>query len=339
MAPLRTLLVGFGRIAAKLAADPLMKRWFPFATHLQYLLSSKDYELVGIVESSADARADAQRTCPWIPVAPTAGDLADLRPDVLVLAIPPNGRLEALTKLPTVRGLMLEKPIGPPSIRNPVLALCAERRIAAQVHYWRRGDPAMQSLAGSRLTERLGRPQAVFGIYGGGLHNNGSHLIDLIRMLLGPIIGVRATSSFVQLDHPSLIGDGSVNFVLELASSTQVAVQALDFRHYREVGLDIWGESGRLSIMQEGLYVANYPITDHRGLMDVREVASDQPVLLPIGSADATPNLYRNLAYAMNEGGQLISPLASALATERAIDTLMESAEAGTRVACAEPVG
>jgi predicted dehydrogenase len=231
---------------------------------------------------------------------------------------------------------MLEKPLGPPSIRDPLLALCADRKIATQVHYWRRGDPAMQSLAGPKLTERIGRVQAAFGLYGGGLRNNGSHLIDLVRMLLGPVSGVRATTGFAAIPHAALSGDGSLNFVLELSSS-QVAVQALDFRHYREVGLDIWGETGRLAIMQEGLNVTSYPVAENRGLENAREIATDRPVLLPAGSADAMPNLYGNLARAMNNGEPLISPPASAVVTERVIDALMESAKTGARVAVTEP--
>jgi predicted dehydrogenase len=338
MAPLRTVMIGFGRVAAGFEADPLMARWFPCASHLQCLASNPDFQLVGIADSLAPAREAARQSCPRIPVVATADELAELRPDVLVLAIPPKGRVQALAQLPSVRGLMLEKPLGPPSVRDPLFALCAERELATQVHYWRRGDPAMQALAGSRLKKVLGRAQAIFGLYGGGLYNNGSHLIDLVRMLLGPIRTVQATSSFIELERPALYGDGRINFVLELSSSAQVAVQALDFRCYREVSLDIWGEVGRLAIMQEGLFIASYPLKAHRGLTDAKEIASDEPMLLPIGSADATPKLYRNLACAINQRTALISPLTSAVATECVIDSLMDSAATGALVSVMEPV-
>mgnify|MGYP001412936739 CR=1 FL=1 len=53
------------------------------------------------------------------------------------------------------------------------------------VNYWRRADRLFQALAAGGLTEHVGSPQAVFGLYGNGLVNNGGHLIDFLRMLLG----------------------------------------------------------------------------------------------------------------------------------------------------------
>ena len=335
---LRTVMIGFGRAAAGLAEDSLMRRWFPCASHLQCIRSSPQYELVGIVDISEAAREAARRSCPGIAVAATAQELAQLTPDVLVLAIPPNDRVEAIAQLPSIRGLMLEKPLGPPEVRDSLIALCKERGLRTQVHYWRRGDPAMQALAAGTIATLVGRPQAIFGLYGGGLRNNGSHLIDLVRMLFGPIQAVRTTSSFFALERPALRGDGQINFVLELSASTQVAVQALDFDYYREVSLDVWGESGRLAIRQEGLSITSYPVKDHRGLINAKEIACDDPNILPIGSADAAPRLYANLACAISDEAALLSPLSSAIATECVLDILTSSAPTGALIRVMEPV-
>jgi hypothetical protein len=157
-------------------------------------------------------------------------------------------------------------------------------------------------------------------------------------MLFGPIRAVRATSSFVRLERPALHGDGQINFVIEFSAATQVAVQALNFDYYREVSLDVWGETGRLAIMQEGLSITSYPLKDHRGLTNAKEIACDDPRALPIGSADAAPKLYANLASALSGGTALLSPLSSAIATECVLDSLSSSSATGALIRVMEPV-
>jgi len=322
-----TVLIGFGRVAASLAGDARMMRWFPKATHLQCLADHPKLELVGIADRSEEARAAARQMCPAAKVTAEARDLAKLSPSVAVLAIPPAGRLAALAALPSVRAVVLEKPLGAAEARLPMAALCREKAIVAQVNYWRRGDPALRALAGGR--HGLGRPQAAFALYGNGLRNNGSHMIDLIRMLIGENAAVRATSAYVTDPRFPLAGDGALSFVLELANGMQASVQPLDFQHYRENALDIWGERGRLAIEQEGLLIRRFPRRPHRGLGDAEEIACDAAEEIPIRAGEAMPALYDNLAEALERAVPLLSPLSSALETERVLDALIASASAG----------
>ena len=322
-----TVLIGFGRIAASLGRDARMARWFPKATHLQCLADHPRLKLVGIADRSEEARAAARRLCPAVKVAADAAELADFAPTAAVLAIPPEGRVAVLTALPSLQAVFVEKPLGATAARSPLVALCRERGIAVQVNYWRRGDPALRSLAGGM--HGLGRPQAAFGLYGNGLRNNGSHMIDLIRMLLGECAAVRATSDFAPEASFPLAGDGALSFVLQLAGGAQAAMQPVDFRHYRENALDIWGEQGRLAIQQEGLLIRRFPRRGHRGLEDAAEIACDAPEMLPIRADESMPALYGNLADALERGAPLLSPLESALETERVLDALLDSAAAG----------
>lgn len=331
----RAVLIGFGRVAASLGGDARMARWFAKASHLQCLADDPHFELVGIAERSAEARAAARQACSGIRIAADATELAELEPELAVLAIPPEGRHDAILALPSVMGVMLEKPLGAAPVRAPVAALCRERRILAQVNYWRRGDPAMRALV--RKRQEFGRVQAAFGLYGNGLRNNGSHLVDLIRMLLGEIAAVRAISPFAPSPDFPLAGDGELAFALELAEGGLVSVQPLDFRHYREVALDVWGTRGRLAIAQEGLSIQSFPLAENRGLENECEIASDNPTKLPVRAGEAMPELYENLYYALEGEQPLMSSLSSAMATERVLDALLESASAnGPRIVLLE---
>jgi predicted dehydrogenase len=266
---MRTVIIGFGKSAH---VDAKMKRWFPKGAH--HLNMDPPFELVGV---------------------------ADLEPEVAVLAIPPEGRAEVLAALPSVRAVMLEKPLGPPSVREPLLELIEKRKIVTQVAYWRRGDPTLRALPD------IGRPQAAFGLYGGGLRNNGSHLIDMVRMLMGEVHSAHLTSG--------------VSFTLDIMMGAPVSIHTLDFRHYREVSLDIWGERGRIAIENEGLSIYHFPRGPHRGLEDAHEI--DSACWSPdVGVGEALPNLYSNLYRALTDGEPLLSPLSSAVKTELVLDQL-----------------
>ena len=300
---MRTVIVGFGKSAH---VDAKMKRWFPKGAH--HLNMDPPFELVGIADRSPDARFASWEHSRCDVVA-EAAHLARLDPEVAVLAIPPDGRAEVLAALPSVRAVMLEKPLGPPSVREPLLEIIEKRKIVTQVAYWRRGDPTLRALPD------IGRPQAAFGLYGGGLRNNGSHLVDMVRMLLGEISAV----------HPVVWQWGEKpptrrnSFTLGVPGA-QVSIHELDFQHYREVSLDIWGERGRTAIENEGIAISHFPRGPHRGLEDAHELTGAWQATCRVG--EALPALYANLARAITDGEPLLSPLSSAIATEKVLDQL-----------------
>lgn len=296
---MKTVIVGFGKSAH---IDAKMRRWFPKGAH--HLNMDETFQLVGIADRDAKAQLAAEALelpgQPAFEITAQAADLAHHEPEVAVLAIPPEGRAEVLAALPSVRAVMLEKPLGPPSVREPLLNLIEKRGIVTQVAYWRRGDPTLCALPD------IGPAQAAFGLYGGGLRNNGSHLVDMVRMLLGEILDVQATSGCA--------------FTLTV-SGAQVSVHEINFAHYREVSLDIWGEGGRIAIENEGLSIYHFPRTEHRGLENAYEIdaacwQSD------VGAGEALPALYANLARHLTHGEPLLSPLSNAIATELVLDRL-----------------
>lgn len=280
---MRTVIVGFGKSAH---VDAKMRRFFPKGAH--HLNMDPPFELVGVADRNVRVFENAAEVRWGHMLTTEVADLARLEPEVAVLAIPPEGRAEVLAALPSVRAIMLEKPLGPPSVREPLLELIEKRKIVTQVNYWRRGDPTLRALPD------IGRPQAAFGLYGGGLRNNGSHLVDLYRMLVGEIDG----------------------------TSSGLHIHGLDYRHYREVSLDIWGERGRIAIENEGLLIRHYARQYHRGLEGAAEIDCECPSLLPCRVGEALPALYANLARGITDGEELLSPLSSALKTEEVLDKL-----------------
>ncbi len=328
---LRTIIVGFGQIADGLRHDAKMAKYFTYATHAQVLSEHPAFDWLGAVDPSEQAQRAAREN--WnIPY--VAGDLAsvarEVKPEIAIIAAPPGERAEIVQQLPTLKAVLVEKPLGVGGEEGQAfIKFCREKNVQVQVNFWRRGDDLFRQLAGGGLNDAIGKPQAAFATYGNGLFNNGGHMVDFIRMLLGEVATVQA------LDQPRLaIGapladDQSVSFALGMANRAMVTVQPLDFSHYREIGLDIWGDKGRLALFQESLSISRFPLVDNRGLENEKEIASDAPETLQPSVGKALYNLYDNLADTIAGTDTLWSPGEQALETEIILDAVLGSASGG----------
>lgn len=328
--PLRTVVVGYGKIADVLGNDERMRRYFPWISHAQVLSDHPAFDWRAVVDPSEEALERARRRG----VPHLARDVTGLPPgfeaDVAVMTAPPAARTRAVEALPGLRAVLVEKPLG---VREgeaeAFLDLCARRRVLVQVNLWRRGVDGYRALGEGGLRSLIGAPQAAFALYGNGLWNNASHLVDFVRLLLGEVVAVQAAGAAGTLPEAPIPGDVQLPFTLALADGLRVMVQPLEFRHYREIALDVWGERGRLAFMQEGFLTLSYPLAPNRTLDGAVEVASDraQPLDIPIGRAFRS--LYDNLVAALDGSAALVSPGAEALATEKVLGAVLESAGAG----------
>ncbi|MEK6744855.1 MAG: Gfo/Idh/MocA family oxidoreductase [Nitrospirota bacterium] len=328
---LRTIVIGFGKIGAGYADDPLMAKYYPYASHAQVLAQHPDYAWDAVVDLSDDALAVA-RTKWNIPI--TCRSIEELpkgfAPDVAVLATPPDSRIGLLEQLPSVRAVLAEKPLGSTlDASRRFLDWCEGKGIIVQVNYWRRADEQFRRFAEGGLEEQVGRPQVIFGLYGGGLLNNGSHIVDLIRMLCGEATSARALPGFPPYPAGPIPGDKNVAFSMLLQQGGTAMVHPLRFEHYRENGIDIWGDRGRLSILVSGLGISRYPVLQNRAMQDQREVASDQPERVASTVGTALYRMYDNLAAALRSGQKLWSPGESALRTAETVQAIIDSSSGG----------
>ncbi|MBG0776946.1 MAG: Gfo/Idh/MocA family oxidoreductase [Desulfovibrionaceae bacterium] len=334
-APLRTILVGFGQIAAGLAQDARMAAYFPYATHAQALRDHPGFDWAAVADPRPEALEQARRAWNVPEAVADLGALADPRAfEVAVLATPPGARIAALERLPGLRAVFVEKPLGQDVAEaERFLALCRERSILVQVNYWRRGDENFRALADGGLAKRIGRPRACFGLYGNGLKNNGSHLIDFVAMLLGEVAEAAPFCPDSAFAEGPIPGDLNVPFTLRLADGPPVAVQPVRFADYREVGLDIWAERGRMTLYQESLRLCTYPRVENRGLEREYEIATDRPECVEPTCGQALLRMYGNLFDAVRAGAALWSTGDRALHTQRLVQSVLLAAARPTEAA------
>lgn len=310
------------------ADDPVMARYFAYASHAQVLSDHPMFSWQAVVDPSEQALRLAREK--WaVPLC--VGSVDELprhfRPDVAVIATPPKGRKELTSRLESVKAFLVEKPLGTSLTESAEFVEdCFNRKVHLQVNFWRRGDELFQKFASTGLRDYVGRPQAVFGLYGNGLMNNGSHMIDFVRMLLGEVRSFGVVSPHRAFEEGPLPGDINTAFQLEMEGGTQVFFQPISFEPYREVGLEVWGHNGRLSILQEGLGIYLYPRERNRAISDEWEIASDKPKTLVATCGSALYRLYGNLGDALSKGTPLWSSGPQALKAEEIVHALIEKA-------------
>lgn len=313
--PYRTALIGLGKMGMANAGNARLSGFYTYSSHIEALRDHPDFDCSAFYDRD---EGNPNRNFSSI------ADMARLYdPEILVLATPPQGRLDTIKEFSNLKAVIIEKPVASNyADAKEIVEYCDRNNILLQVNYWRRFDKAVIDLK-AEITKTQERPQVIFMTYGNGLRNNAVHLIDQVRYLFGDIAHAAPLSPPQTHDYFPIAGDVDLDFSLVLASGGRVYAHALDFQKYREVGMDIWGQSSRIEFIQGGLVMRRSPVSVHRALETEREITSDQAVLFQTGAGHALYGLYENLALALTGQACLLSDGRSALENERILDRIL----------------
>jgi predicted dehydrogenase len=320
----KTVLCGFGSVAAGIAKDKRMSRFIKYQTHAQVLNDHLEFDWLAVVDPDPEARRIARDewNIPVVVNSPKAV-LEYFEPDVAILATGPGPRADILRDLPSVRAIIVEKPLGYTFEKASAFAkLCKECEIICQVNLFRRTDKTYHGLVSGNMHESIGETQAATVLYGNGLLNNGVHMIDLVRMLLGEIMSVRALGTAEVARNQTIKDDIDVPCALTLNNGAIVTMHPIDFSYYRDVMIDVWGTRGRLEIYQEGLFLRLSQLKEHRALEETYEIDIDNPINLESYCGSAYYELYDDLAKSLRGEKQHGSPLENALQAEKVVEAI-----------------
>jgi predicted dehydrogenase len=324
----KTAIIGFGKIGAEYADDPVMSKHYPVATHAQALDRHPIFDWCAVVDPRRESLALAQERWGVRTACYSVDDLARQEAiEVAVLATPPDARMDSIEKLTNLKAVIVEKPLGSSLVEaTAFMDACRQRNILVQVNYWRRFDATFRKLAKDDMHKFVGQPQVVSGVYGNGLRNNGSHMVDFCRMQFGEVAMAMACGKPVRYRQAPIAGDIDVAFQLLMESGLRVVFQPVDFAEYRENSLDVWGTTGRLQIVQEGLRLLHAVRAPNRAMSEEREIASDSATESATTVGYALAQLYDHMAQMLVNGAPPLSSLESALLTEKIIERIFTSA-------------
>jgi len=146
------------------------------------------------------------------------------------------------------RLVVCEKPVTPSltETRHWVERYEAEG-VALLVNHTRRWAPDVVRLARALAEGARGRLRSVSGTYSKGLLNNGSHMLDLLRMLCGDLAVVAAGEPRSDF----FAHDPSVPFLLRSGAGVPIAVNVADAADYSIFELQLVTSDG-VTAMEEG---------------------------------------------------------------------------------------
>ena len=321
----RTAIFGFGKIAYGYGDDKKYIKEYPIPTHFEAIKKIQNLDLDTVIDADENALKNANEAG----VKNLFNDIRDVNDidqiEFLTLSCPPHiNKLNVIKAFPSLKGLVLEKPVTDNVCDSKeILEYIRKANIKTQVCYLRRFDDFAVSLQSGGLNKLIGKPQMAQIVYGNGLRNNGSHMLDLCMMLLGDFTkNIRSLNT--NIDTCVLDNDLNITCLLKTKSGINISMTPIDFKNYRENSLDIWGKKGRIVINQEGSYFSHWKSTSSRFGDIYKEINWSEPYYsgkTKIGNA--IEKLYLNLIESIKNNKNPISSLDSSIKTEELINKII----------------
>lgn len=191
MSRVRALIVGCGNIAGRFDTAKEDSVESPL-THAGAYSRDGRFEIAGCVEPDDDRRQAFMKD--W-GIALGFRSIDEVREsamkfDVISICTPTQCHAHDLqvSLLLKPKLIFCEKPVTNSAMQTERLVReFLESKIPLAVNYTRRWDQSVSELRDGIQQGRWGRLRSVVGYYNKGLLNNGSHMLDLLHLLLGPL--------------------------------------------------------------------------------------------------------------------------------------------------------
>lgn len=325
MSPLNVLIVGCGNIAGGFDQGRPSNS-LPY-THAGAYVRDDRFVVTACVEPD-DRRREEFMSAWQVPVGfRTVDELldVDMRFDVVSICSPTSCHahdLEVALRLKP-KLIFCEKPITASLADTERLVVeCSKANIKLAVSYTRRWDPDILKLRDDMSMGLWGQLRSVVGLYNKGILNNGSHMLDLLHLLVGPMKIIKV-GKHVQDFFPN---DPTVPVWLESDQGVPVHLVCAHAEDYAAFELQLVFSLGVLTMEEGGLFWRERRVVDSDAFKGYRKLDEGirRPGKYPQAMLHAVDNIYR----AIKQGAPLASSGQSALAAQRACEEIKQQAYA-----------
>lgn len=220
----------------------------------------------------------------------------------------------------SVKGVVLEKPVAPTANESAeIVTLVEESGVTVAVNYGRRYASGYRTMAEALRRGRYGDVQHVQAVYTKGIVNNGSHVLDLLRLLFGEPSGFTVLS----VADPAA-EDPDVGFRVVYEGRFDAWVACADASRYNVFDMDVLGTRGRVRVTDLGHRLEHYTVKDTQEAYGFRQLAIE-PDVRDTGLDGATEHAIQDVLDARMEGR---SPLCTLRDAGLALSMALEIADA-----------
>jgi predicted dehydrogenase len=252
--------------------------------HAPFIVAAEGCRLVGVVARAPATIEKVRADLPDVPVYPSlAAMIAAGGLDAVTITTPPETRrVLVLEAISAGLHVIADKPFAPDAEGGRLLERAAKAAgVALGVYQNRRYDADLQTLAKVIRDGRLGRiwriesrmdqdsPQTLeHGPAGGLLRDLGSHLVDQMVYLLGPVASVDAQLDFVEL--PKGLTDASFSITLRHRNGSHSHLSASKLNHVDVRELRAYGDKGAYiasstDVQAQAIFADKRPVDDPTG--------------------------------------------------------------------------
>lgn len=310
----KVLIIGCGAIAGGYDAERSPADW-PLS-HAGAIARSDDFELITCVDPDEAARkAFAER---WnVPVAVASLDNLEAdegQYDLIVIASPTQchaAHLDgALATKP--RAVFCEKPVaGDLNGANRIAEQFGSSDTLLAVNYTRRWAPDLVEFATQIEAGSWGALVAAAGTYTKGIVHNGTHMIDLLHMLVGDL----ELHSVGPARPDFWADDPTASAILATKNGAPVHLVAGDANAHTQFELVLGFERGEIAMRDGGLRIETRRVADSDIVVGHRQLGV--PDSIPGRYPEAMSRAYANIAGALHGDVPLASTSENALKAQR----------------------
>jgi predicted dehydrogenase len=323
LSQLRVLIVGCGNIAGSFDKERSPDD-FPY-THAGAYARDGRFSITVCVEPDEQRRHEFMTT--WgVPVGFSSIDEipdSGCQFDVISICSPTTCHAHDLEIALQLKPKLIfcEKPVTTSLAQTERLVeVCRSNNILLVVNYSRRFDPDVAKLKSEIQEGRRGQLRSVVGIYNKGILNNGSHMMDLLNLLVGPMEIVKVGKPV----YDFFPADPTVPVWLEGPGELPVYLVCGHAADYAIFELQLIFSLGVLTMEEGGMFWRERDASDsdmfkgYRLLDEGVRRAGEYPRTM----IQAVDNIYR----AIEQGELLASTGESALAAQRICEQISQQA-------------
>ena len=320
--------------------------------HAPFIEAADGVELMGVVARSERTQAAVREDLPDASIHGSLTEMLHSGVDAVTITTPPQTREQlVLEALEAGVHVVADKPFAPTAEAGQAMVDAAERAgVVLSVFHNRRFDADIRTVHSMLDSGRLGRIQRVHsrfdldqpdqleaGPEGGLLRDLGTHLVDQMMWLLGPVTAVSAQLDDVEL--PEGRTDASFALSLRHRSGPVSYVSSTKLNHLQERELLVYGTGGSYiarstDVQADAIFAGHRPATDkaawgyeapeHWGVLRTEDGEQKVP-----SEQGAYFEFYEQFARACEGIGPAPSPGAEGVAVLAVLDAARRSARSG----------
>ncbi len=278
--PYNVLIIGAGKIGA-LFDDPESS---DILTHAHAFSEHKKFNLLGFVDTDINKSINAAKRWNCNYFCSIEKVFANNRIDIVCVAVPDEYHYEVLKRISTFspKFVFAEKPLTKTleETKN-IIAIYKQKKIPILVNYTRRFVPELIALKEALDNKMFGGFVGGVGYYGKGILHNGSHMVDLLRYLIGEITEVESLS--YNFDFYS--DDPSVSSILTFNNNSKFFMKDVDCSLYSVFELDLLFEKKRVRIIDLGFKIEIYEVYENEVFKGYKKLKKVEEIETSLGKA------------------------------------------------------